>query len=94
MLEAAVSRLELGAVVTPIKKKLKAEIAFGLSYYNIKVSHWEPIIERFGLDCEYRSGVTLHPRNSILIKTSQGFESTNINISNDMVSQELIYWLS
>ena len=67
------------------KLELKGKLSFTCSYYNPRSSHWEPIIERYGLDYEICTGERLNPKTSVLLRTSEEFSDLNINVSDQMV---------
>lgn len=77
----------VGALLTAPKIQLTGKLIFGVSYYNPRSTHWEPIVERFGLDYEIQTGPKLIPKTSILLKTNEEFTDLNLNISNDMVAE-------
>ena len=64
---------------------LKGKMIFGVAYYNPRSTHWEPIIEKFGLDYEVKTGPNLNPKTSVVLSTNENFMDLNINLSNDMV---------
>ena len=85
ILEATIIQLGAGALIRAARIELKGVIIFGVSYCNPRLARWEPIIERFGLEYELRTGSNLSPKTNVLLKTNEEFDDLNIDISSDMV---------
>jgi len=78
----------LGTMLLSGKKmRLSTKSFLNCAFFNPLPSRWEPIIEKFGFEFELLSNE--NPKQTLIFSMDENFEILNINLSEQMVFQEL-----